>query len=232
VPDQIDTLAHPQSTVFVAPEDQGQDHWITFQPVVRVFVDAGTFVDGLQVSFSATGSISMEGIPDMGTNNGSMSFEVYGTHWQVVVDIDISGTDVLGVVHGMGNISTYDLYNFVNNGANTFSVYGTYFESIVPYGDTGTNYGTNRFSAFGTYMAVVVDLAVGTDNTWGTNRFSVFGTYLNTVISADAGTDATFGTQAFSVHGTATFVVPYWGTMPLDTFGTNAFSVFGTYQSS
>lgn len=227
--DQLDTLAHPQSTVFVAPEDQGQDHWITFQPVVRVFVDAGTFVDGLQVSFSATGSLSMEGIPDFGTNNGMMTFSVFGSLFEVVVDRTV-GTDTMASVHGMGNISSYDLYNFVNNGANTFSVYGTYFESIVPYGDSGTNYGAKQFSVFGTYQAVVVDFAAGTDNTWGTNRFSVFGTYLETVVSSSSGTD--YGTNAHMFYGTAAFVVPYWGTMPLDTFGSNRFSVFGTYTSS
>jgi len=157
-----------------------------------------------------------------GTNYGTMGFSVYGEAFNTVVDVD-AGTGTLTMDASMGNISSYDLYNYILNGNVDIQVYGTYFESIVPTSQ-GTLYGTISVAAFGTLTDTVISTSAGTIN--GTYQVDIFGTYLETVVSYSAGT--LNGTYSVETFGTALLVTEHGGTWS-DFYGTFAVGVFGTY---
>jgi len=192
-------------------------------------VDAGTFTDQLAFTVSGTGSYYTEAPADAGTNEHSLSVTAFGSIFYVIVT-GYDGTDRMSLAASAGNISTYDLYNFVNNGNLAVAAYGTHFESIVPGGNVGTNStGMMSWAAFGSHTAVTIYLAAGTDQ-GGTLNWSAFGTLNLVVYSANAGTDS-FGTNSFSAWGTAEFVVPSSGTYS-DSKVTCGFAAFGTYAST
>lgn len=169
-----------------------------------------------------------------------MSFGVFGSLYDAFPAI-FGGSfhEQVNMAVAVANVSGTAFWNFVNNGNMSFSVGGTYFHSIVPYGDTGTGYGTLAFTPYGTYASVSVFVDAGTDMPImagpGTiaprcadMSFSVGGTYLHTVTTVNAGT-ASMGTTAYMVFGTFVQVTATAGSH-YEAFGNQTVSVFGTYQ--
>lgn len=191
-------------------------HWTDF-PEADAGTNAGT------MGFSVYGEhYTMWPEADAGTNAGTFSVDVYGSVFDTVIEEE--GTEYSTMAISLGNVSSYDLYNYIDAQAIQVVTFGTNFESIVPYGDVGTLTGTLALSAFGTHYNVTVSTEAGT--VYGTYSVNIFGTYLETVVSTSAGT--LYGTYSVETFGTALLVTEHAGSYS-DFYGTFAVGAFGTY---